>query len=1052
MPQGAPYNSFILPYPIRVDDFSKSSSTNSSSSALYATASLPSTASLYLLTHTHTDHLTGLAARSFGQTVVCSYDAKEMLLRHEVYAERSLRDAALRAENVRTFAHLRVAPQRLEDGNMAYHGSRDLLRATHLHVPTKFVLNGVDEVTITLLDANHCPGAVMFLVEGAKGAVLHTGDLRAEPWFLEALKRNPHIQQYIATARPVCKSSEYPTAEPPRLDAIYLDTACILSDYDVPPKDEAAAQLASLMSLYPPSTRFFLNLWTWGYEEIYKAIARTFGAKIHVDRYKHGVYSHITGDPFLRSIITRDETMTRFHACERFERCEQVRVNGRESHTPSGDHVVYVNPVNMTVASWQRYIAETAEQLRTGKQANHLLVPLARHSTLPELRRFVSLFKPRRVVPNTLEPALKGLDAACIQAMFAGCLADDASVESNVSTTVPTDLGEIYATVRGGPELVEDVALKNLEGEGARELAEKWADSGRMQKKLSVMKEFLPAPHRRVVEQILEGRYRPSSKHAPVEMPKPSRMGGGSGSDTEPMSSSPPPTSAPLRRGFQGRATIEQTKAAMARLSSSSSNMVPKALRSPSVDSDSGDENQREFTMQFLLGQKTTNPVAMYAERTSSPLPDEPVAGPSRLVRLPSLPLTPRSKAASQDLSHWLRSSSPQPEEPQRPMTPESRAQTQDAVMADENDLPRTPRRATLGSPLELSTARKGKMVVIPTPATHARRSAVLFREERPPLPRTPPTSSLAPAATIVPKHTDRKKSTPDQHRNSSASNTSQDVNSSPLLDLRNLRKRPSPGEHDEEANHRAAPPSPKRRRASSNATVTPPRARLAAMVPALALAREENATVVLTASPSRRGGAQAEGALRASVSAVAVAGRLTSPGADLQSSVQIAASASVDGVARPVAASVSPATIAGKTGKMKTKGKSQRDALKIAEKLAQAAPHLVTPAFKAKMERRKLREQAGSTPTASASASASSLHLNASPSALTSATSKDKGVAKTKILSRLPSQDEEVEPEVAARTQRLQAKFKQELARGVRPGLVIPRLQCLESQEEEEL
>ena len=128
MPQGTPYNAFILPYPIRVDDFSNPSSTNSSSSpSSYASTSLPSTASLYLLTHTHTDHLNGLAARSFGQTVVCSHDAKEMLLRHEAYMERSLRDADLRAENIRTFAHLRVAPQRLEDGNMVYHGSRDLL-------------------------------------------------------------------------------------------------------------------------------------------------------------------------------------------------------------------------------------------------------------------------------------------------------------------------------------------------------------------------------------------------------------------------------------------------------------------------------------------------------------------------------------------------------------------------------------------------------------------------------------------------------------------------------------------------------------------------------------------------------------------------------------------------------------------------------------------------------------------------------------------------------------------------------------------------------------
>lgn len=45
-------------------------------------------------------------------------------------------------------------------------------------------------------------------------------------------------------------------------------------------QDEAAAQLASLMALYPSTTRFFLNLWTWGYEEIYKAIARKFGTKV----------------------------------------------------------------------------------------------------------------------------------------------------------------------------------------------------------------------------------------------------------------------------------------------------------------------------------------------------------------------------------------------------------------------------------------------------------------------------------------------------------------------------------------------------------------------------------------------------------------------------------------------------------------------------------------------------------------------------------------------------------------------------------------------------
>lgn len=34
------------------------------------------------------------------------------------------------------------------------------------------------------------------------------------------------------------------------------------------------------MALYPQNTRFFLNLWTWGYEDIMKAIARSFGTKV----------------------------------------------------------------------------------------------------------------------------------------------------------------------------------------------------------------------------------------------------------------------------------------------------------------------------------------------------------------------------------------------------------------------------------------------------------------------------------------------------------------------------------------------------------------------------------------------------------------------------------------------------------------------------------------------------------------------------------------------------------------------------------------------------
>jgi DNA cross-link repair 1C protein len=79
-----------------------------------------------------------------------------------------------------------------------------------------------------------------FLIEGERGAVLHTGDFRAEPWFINSLIHNPYLQPYLASSstRPVPSS---PSPDPKEnvmktLDAIYLDTACMISPLVVPSK------------------------------------------------------------------------------------------------------------------------------------------------------------------------------------------------------------------------------------------------------------------------------------------------------------------------------------------------------------------------------------------------------------------------------------------------------------------------------------------------------------------------------------------------------------------------------------------------------------------------------------------------------------------------------------------------------------------------------------------------------------------------------------------------------------------------------------------------
>ncbi len=139
------------------------------------------------------------------------------------------------------------------------------------------------------------------------------------------------------------------------------------------------------------------------------------------------------------------------------------------------------------------------------------MVPLSRHSPLPELQEFVKLFRPKRVVPNTLDPRLYGLDWAYIERVFAPYLcpiSDTRDVELDASPVVHDALD---------PRVLNDgdVALKNLVGSGASDVAERWADDGKLLKKLSFIKSYLGDEESQLIDTLLgirrpEERIRPS--------------------------------------------------------------------------------------------------------------------------------------------------------------------------------------------------------------------------------------------------------------------------------------------------------------------------------------------------------------------------------------------------------------------------------------------------------------------------------------------------------------------------------------------------------------
>ena len=148
-----------------------------------------------------------------------------------------------------------------------------------------------------------------------------------------------------------------------------------------------------------------------------------------------------------------------------------------------------INPVDMGRVRWEIYFSETKKMLMKGEQVTNLvrisytgpvtigftdvlfeqLVPLARHSPLPELKSLVALFRPKRVVPNQLYPSLFGLDYACMPAIFGPCLQPGGAelIREDIRTIglLKPDLWDNLILE------IKDVQEEHVSGIGAEELA-----------------------------------------------------------------------------------------------------------------------------------------------------------------------------------------------------------------------------------------------------------------------------------------------------------------------------------------------------------------------------------------------------------------------------------------------------------------------------------------------------------------------------------------------------------------------------------------------------
>ncbi|KAH7086245.1 beta-lactamase-like protein [Paraphoma chrysanthemicola] len=218
------------------------------------------------LSHVHSDHLTGLESIR-APFVYCSAATKEILLRLEKYHYR-----------------INFAKGILESRNVTYDRSmRKLAKSLPLDTPTMIELSPGNSIRVTLIDANHCVGAVMFLIEGDDKAILYTGDIRAEMWWVNSLVQNPLMLPY--------------TFGNSRLDCIYLDTTFATKSQpyrNFPSKSDGLHELLDEVRGYPDDTIFYFHAWTFGYENVWIALSAFLKSRIHLDDYRARIYGSLS--------------------------------------------------------------------------------------------------------------------------------------------------------------------------------------------------------------------------------------------------------------------------------------------------------------------------------------------------------------------------------------------------------------------------------------------------------------------------------------------------------------------------------------------------------------------------------------------------------------------------------------------------------------------------------------------------------------------------------------------------------------------------------------
>ncbi|XP_006652237.2 DNA cross-link repair protein SNM1 [Oryza brachyantha] len=245
-----------------------------------------------------------------------------------------------------------------------------------LELDKEYVIEGV---AVTLLEANHCPGAALIHFRLGDGKTyLHTGDFRAS----KSMQLHPLLQ--IG-----------------RINLLYLDTTYCSPKYKFPPKEDVIDFVVRTAQRYlqkEPKTLIVVGAYSIGKENVYLAISKALEVPIYTDPSRRRIL-HSFGWSDLSKRICSCNQSSLLHVLP----LSSVRHENLKRYLETlNQRFVAVLAFRPTGWSFSESTGKQLDLIKPSSSGRVTIygVPYSEHSSFTELRDFVMFLRPEKVIPT----------------------------------------------------------------------------------------------------------------------------------------------------------------------------------------------------------------------------------------------------------------------------------------------------------------------------------------------------------------------------------------------------------------------------------------------------------------------------------------------------------------------------------------------------------------------------------------------------------------------------------------------------------------------------